>query len=216
MAKSFAERVEEVLGELHGMAWPLLEEPQKRKIVGKIAAGVDRYGDSMAAWARALGCGESTVRRRLEHFRSSDPIDGTDRRTPESLAREERAAKAVLRDPQRVAKLLDDPKAAQSLARAAAQHEAKVEAQVRRETRERAPDLAERAAFNALAGNLLRVRRMFAQTLDEARGERLHKAERDALREDVQQIAAIADWFTSFLDSGASDFDTELEQLLEG
>jgi hypothetical protein len=216
MAKDFAERVEEVLGELHGMAWPLLEEPQKRKIVGKVTQGIDRYGDTYAAWARVLGCDERTVRRRVEHFRSSDAIDGTDRRNAETEDRQLRAAKMILRDERLVDRLLDDPKASRSLARAAAQHEAKVEAEVKRQTRERAPDLAERAAFNTLAGNLLRVRRLFAQTLDEAREERLHKAEREALHGEVEQVQAIADWWLSFLDSGASDFETELEKLLEG
>jgi len=38
MAKTFEDRVEEVLGALHGMAWPLLEEADKRKIVGKLTS----------------------------------------------------------------------------------------------------------------------------------------------------------------------------------
>jgi len=210
MAKSFAERVEEVLGELHGMAWPLLEESQKRKIVGRVVQGVDRYGDSHNAWARALGVARETLRARCDHYRSSEPIDGAQARK-ETEARRVRAAKQTLADPRLVEELLDDPSTARSIAKAAAQHEAKVEAQVRRETRERAPDLAERAAFNALAGNLLRARRLYAQTLDEARQERLHKAEREALRDDVMQFVALSDWWLSFLDSGASDFDTELE-----
>lgn len=215
MAQTFEERVEEVLGELHGMAWPLLEESQKRKIVGKVARGVDR-GDSYAAWGRALGCDESTIRKRIGRFRRSEPIDGAGRPDAETVARTIRAAKQTLSDPSMVEAILDDPKASRALAQAAAKHEAKVEAEVKRQTRERAPELAERAAFNSLAGNLLRIRRLFAQTLDEARQEKLHKAERDALRDDVEQIAVIADWFASFLDSGASDFETELEKLLEG
>ena len=49
MAKTFEDRVEEVLGALHGMAWPLLEEADKRKIVGKVVSGIDRHKNSRRA-----------------------------------------------------------------------------------------------------------------------------------------------------------------------
>jgi hypothetical protein len=108
MSQTFEERVEEVLGELHGMAWPLLEESEKRKIVGKVARGIDK-GDTNAAWARALGVSESGLRGRLERFRRSEPIDGQRAQDHNTVNRQMRGAKAVLRDEGLLEELLEDP-----------------------------------------------------------------------------------------------------------
>jgi hypothetical protein len=75
MTQTFEDRVEEVLGLLHGMAWPILEERDKKRVVAKVARGIDK-GDTAAAWARALGCDRTTIARRVEHFRRQEPIDG--------------------------------------------------------------------------------------------------------------------------------------------
>jgi hypothetical protein len=215
MAQTFEERVEEVLGELHGMAWPLLDEPQKRKIVGKIVRGIDRYGDSQADWTRALGVAKATLSDRIAHFRRSEPMDGV-RRVAENERKRLNHAKAVLRDPELVEKLLDDRSTARAIAKAAAEHQETVERQERAAQRGRAPELVDRAGFNAVAGDLLRLRVKYARVLDDARELKLKRDEAQALRDDVESIAAITDWFVSFLDSGASDFDTELEKMLEG
>jgi hypothetical protein len=108
--KTFEDRVEEVLGLLHGMAWPLLDEPQKKKVVAKVAAGIDK-GDTRTAWARALGCDEATIRRRVERFRRSEPVDGA---TPPTWTQDPsriRAAKNVLKDPIAAAEVMKDPAA---------------------------------------------------------------------------------------------------------
>lgn len=98
MAKTFEDRVEEVLGALHGMAWPLLEEADKRKIVGKVVHGVDRYGDTYAAWGRALGVLPDTLTKRCHHFRRSEAIDGSRAPDPETQRKRISHAKSVLRD----------------------------------------------------------------------------------------------------------------------
>lgn len=215
MAQTFEERVEEVLGELHGMAWPLLEEPQKRKIVGKVARGIDK-GDSIRGWGRALGVAEATLRGRLDHFRRSEPIDGA------STARAIREARAAnlrygLKDPEVLAEVMrDDPAVRRSIAKAAVAHQADVEAAIHAENKRRAPGLTHRAGFNDVAGDLLRVRQVYAKALETARTLDLDASEADALLDDVTKIAQITGWFESWLSSGADDFDTELERILEG
>lgn len=124
-------------------------------------------------------------------------------------------AKWALQDPETVAHLLRDKPTARAIAKAAAEHQEIVERQERKAQRERTPELMDRAGFNAIAGGLLKIRVKFARLLDDARELRLKKDEKAALREDVESILAIADWFVSFLDSGASDFDSELEKLME-
>lgn len=215
MAQTFEERVEEVLGELHGMAWPLLDEPQKRKITGKVGRGVDK-GDTVAAWARALGVPDATLRDRLRRFSRSEPIDGRGAREQENDRIRVAHAKRVLRDPDLTAELMDDPATRRSIAKAAIQHQAEVE-QVERQTQsKRAPGLVHGARFNDIAGDLLRVRHLYAKALNAARELDLDAGEADALAEDIEKIAQITGWFESWLSSGADDFDTELERILEG
>lgn len=108
MANTFEARVEEVLGVLHGMAWPVLDEADKRKIVGKVVQGIDRYGDTQAMWVRALRVSQATLSERITHFRSSEPIDGSARNTDSDLNRSKaiRHAKSVLRDPAAAAEVM--------------------------------------------------------------------------------------------------------------
>jgi hypothetical protein len=214
MAQTFEERVEEVLGLLHGMAWPLLEEADKRKVIAKVAKGIDR-GDTAAAWGRALGCDRTTVARWVERFRKSEPIDGV-RPAPETVARRFRAAKQTLSDPVLVEQLYEDPTARRVLRNAAFEHEQKVETEVKAESKKRAPELHHRMGWNEVAGDLLRVRQLFGKALDAAKELELDAEEAAALEDDLKKIAAIGEWFESFLKSGASDFDTELSKILEG
>lgn len=212
MSKTFEERVEEVLGELHGMAWPLLEEPQKRKIMSKVAKGIDQ-GDSYTAWGRALGTSDNTIRRQIERLRRSEPIDGPAPSNPETDARKLRAARAVLEDERLSGKLLDDPRAARGLAKAAQKHEARIEAVVRREQQERAPGLVAKANFNEAAGELLRARKAAQKSLEIARNARFKKDEREALLEDVLNLANVAAFYESFLNGDVVDWDEALSEL---
>ena len=216
MAEEFADRIEEVLGLLHGMAWPLLEEAEKKKVVAKVARGVDRFGDTVAAWARALGVADRTLRDRLDRFRRSEPVDGLRGRDHNTTGRALRGARQVLRDPKLVAELMEDPATRRSIAKAAVEHQADVEATERQTQRQRAPGVVHRSGFNEVAGDLLRARHLYAKALEAARRLDLDAGEADALMDDVTKIAQITGWFESWLSSGADDFDTELERILEG
>ena len=216
MAQTFEERVEEVLGALHGMAWPLLEESEKKKIVAKVARGIDRYGDSQRGWARALGVSESTLRARIDHFRRLEPMDGAQAQIHNTTGRALRGARQALRDPKLVAQLMEDPATRRSIAKAAVEHQAEVEVTERQAQRQRAPGVVHRSGFNEVAGDLLRVRHLYAKALEAARRLDLDVGEADALLDDVTKIAQITGWFESWLNSGADDFDTELERILEG
>jgi hypothetical protein len=117
---SFEDRVEEVLGLLHGMAWPLLEEKEKRRIVARVAAGIDK-GDTYAAWGRALGCSDGLIRQRVVRFRSKEPVDGA---APSAWTQDPsriRAAKNVLKDPVAAAEVVKalDPTARREMVEAA-------------------------------------------------------------------------------------------------
>ena len=213
MSQTFEDRVEEVLGVLHGMAWPLLEETEKKKITTKVAKGIEK-GDTIAAWARALGVPDGTLRDRLKRLPTSDPIDGSRARSENDRIRVSHA-KAVFKDDKLVDQLLEDRQAGTALAKAAARHQAKVEREVEAETKARAPGLVHRASWNAVAGDLLRVRNLYAKALDASRTLDLADDEAEALMEEVKDIAQITDWFESWLKSGAADFDTELDRILE-
>ena len=215
MAQTFEDRVEEVLGALHGMAWPLLEEAEKKKIVGKVARGVDR-GDSQRAWARALGISESTLRARIDHLRRSEPVDGARAADHNTTGRALRGARQVLRDPELVAELMQEPAVRRNIAKAAVEHQAEVEIAEARRQKKAAPDLTHRSGFNDVAGDLLRVRHLYAKALDAARQLDLDAGEADALMDDVTKIAQVTGWFESWLNSGAADFDSELDRILEG
>lgn len=115
MAETFEDRVEAVLGELHGMAWPLLEESDKRKIVGKVVRGIDKYGDTAAAWGRALGVARQTLSDRIAHFRRSEPIDSR-AQDKENRAKAVRHAKVVMRDPESAADVIGSLKPAERAA----------------------------------------------------------------------------------------------------
>lgn len=98
MAKTFEDRVEKVLGMLHGMAWPLLEDKDKHRIVAEVVRGMDNYGDTAAMWARALGCDRTTVARWVERFRRSEPLE--DRaRAAENARKRLSHARTVMKDP---------------------------------------------------------------------------------------------------------------------
>ena len=214
MAEEFADRIEEVLGLLHGMAWPLLEEAEKKKVVAKVARGVDKYGDTVAAWARALGVARETLSRWLGHYRRSEPIESVTAHN--TTGRALRGARQVLRDPGLVAELMEDPATRRSIAKAAVEHQTEVEVTERQAQRQRAPGVVHRSGFNEVAGDLLRVRHLYAKALEAARILDLDTGEADALLDDVTKIAQITGWFESWLSSGADDFDTELERILEG
>jgi len=215
VAQTFEERVEEVLGALHGMAWPLLEESEKKKIVAKVARGIDK-GDTIAAWSRALGVPARTIGQRVDRFRRSEPVDGAARPDHNTVGRALRGARQVLRDPKLVAELMEDPATRRSIAKAAVEHQAEVEETERQTQRQRASGVVHRSGFNEVAGDLLRVRHLYAKALEAARALDLDAGEADALLDDVTKIAQITGWFESWLNSGADDFDTELERILEG
>jgi Family of unknown function (DUF6192) len=216
MAQTFEDRVEEVLGLLQGMAWPLLEEADKRRVVGKVAKGIDR-GDALRAWGRALGVPESTLRARLDHFRSQEPIDGARPRIDAETKRKKLwAARSVLQDPQLVDELVEDRATRRALSDAAQRHQDAIESEVKADSKKRAPELHHRMGWNEVAGDLLRVRQLFGRALEAAKELKLDPEETAAFRDDLKAIAAIGEWFESFLDSGNADFDTELERLLEG
>lgn len=212
MAQAFEDRVEEVLGLLHGMAWPLLEEAEKKKIVAKVARGVDQ-GDTVAAWARALGVARETLSRWIGHYRRSEPIESVTAHN--TIGRALRGAKQALRDPQLVAELMEDPAARRAIAKAAVDHQAQIEQAEHAAQAKRTPGLTHRSRFNDVAGDLLRVRHLYGKTLNAARELDLDPGEADALAEDIEKIAQITGWFESWLDSGADDFDTELARILE-
>lgn len=90
------------------------------------ARGVDRYGDTVRSWARALSVEESVLRRRLDRFRRSEPIDGA-ARLHNTTGRALRGAKQALRDPHLIAELMDDPTTRRAIAKAAVEHQAQVE-----------------------------------------------------------------------------------------
>lgn len=216
MAEEFTDRVEEVLGLLHGMAWPILEETEKKRIVAKVVRGIDRYGDTVAAWARALGAERTTLARRIDRFRRSEPVDGSAAQIHNTTGRALRGAKQALRDPQLVAELMEDPTTRRAIAKAAVEHQAQVEETEHAAQAKRAPGLVHGARFNDVAGDLLRVRHLYAKALNAARELDLDAGEADALTEDIEKIAQITGWFESWLESGADDFDTELDRILEG
>ena len=103
-----------------------------------------------------------------------------------------------------------------SIAKAAVEHQAEVEETERQHQRQRAPGVVHRSGFNEVAGDLLRARHLYAKALEAARRLDLDAGEADALMDDVTKIAQITGWFESWLASGADDFDTELERILEG
>jgi hypothetical protein len=216
MAQTFEERVEEVLGLLHGMAWPLLEEADKKKVVARVAKGIEK-GDTVAAWARALGVDRSVLARRIENFGTSEAIDGRAPRIDAETKRKKLgAARLVLQDPQLVDELVEDRATRRALADAAQRHQDAIETEVKAESKKRAPELHHRMGWNEVAGDLLRVRQLFGKALDAAKELELDDEEAAALEDDLKKIAAIGEWFESFLKSGASDFDTELSKILEG
>jgi hypothetical protein len=112
MSSTFEDRVEEVLGALHGMAWPLLDEAEKRKITGKIVQGIDKHEDTQAMWCRALRVSSTTLSRRIEHFRRSEPIDDS-AQDKENREKAVRHAKVVMRDPDAAAEVIGSLKPAE-------------------------------------------------------------------------------------------------------
>lgn len=206
MSKTFEDRVEEVLGELHGMAWPLLEENEKRRIIGIIDRGIETYGDSMSDWARGLGVSRQLLSNRLQRFRRSEPIDDA-ARLHNTVNRQIRGAKAVLRDPELTAEVLKDPAiraAAQEALETSRETTADYERQVQRDLGTSAHRLF--AALDAATSTIRRA-------LPFAQDARLGSRQAEQLEERLGRLQAGIDLIRQAATSG--DWDDELAELLD-
>jgi hypothetical protein len=163
--------------------------------------------------ARQLDRDEYWVRKMIDYAGNARALPFEGRAEQNRVA----ATKKLLREapPEEVARIIEsDPQIATNVAKAAQRVEQASVERVRREQRERTPELVHRAGFNEVAGDLLRLKRTYALALDKARELDLEADEAEALDEQVDGIGAITDWFHSFLRSGSRGFEQDLANLL--
>jgi hypothetical protein len=206
-------------------SWEIMDEEQRDELMAKVV--LPRYGKTTAdgvklgptTWAQMFGAGSNVIANRVLRLRESEKraAETITRTEPEWKRASRRHAKLVLReaDPDELAELFrSDERIATNVAKAAQRSQETRQDEVRREQKERAPDLVHRAGFNEVAGELLRIKRAYGSALNTARELKLDSWEAEALAEQVAGIAAIGDWFRSFLESGSRGFDQDLEDLL--
>jgi hypothetical protein len=210
IGKTWAEVLESVVQ--HGLPWQAMADDQKisyaraaKRYIGDVTAdGVRLTWDRLGEAVMTTGDAVKSYFRRSEtgNIRSSTATPIEVRRVKSDIAK-----------PGVVDKLLADPKTAAIIAKAATQHEARVEAEVKRQTRERSPELADRAEFNEAAGELLKARRAAGRSLEIAQANRFRKDEREALLDDVLKLANIAGWYEALINGDRVDWDEALKEL---
>jgi hypothetical protein len=210
-------------------SWEIMDEEQRDELMAKIV--LPRYKKTTAdgvklgpsAWAEMFGVPSAdTIRKRVERLKEGQERLAGKRTTsePEWVRVDRRAMKRQLResDPEELAEILrSDQKIATNVAKAAIRSQEIREDEVRREQKERAPELVHRAGFNEIAGDLVRIKRTYGVALKKARELELDDEEAEALAEQITGnagINAISDWFLAFLQSGSRGFDQDLEDLL--
>ena len=203
-------------------SWEIMDEEQRDQLMKKIV--LPRYSKTTAdgvklgpsAWAKMFGASSGAIQKRIERLKASrKPSEQT---TTRALSPERtRHIRSGLREakPEEIARMIEgDPKIARNVAKAAQKVEQATIERVTRQQRARSPELVHRSGFNDVAGDLLKIKRTYAATLDRARELNLEADEAEALDEQVDGIGAITDWFHSFLRSGSRGFEQDLENLL--
>jgi len=87
--------------------------------------------------------------------------------------------------------------------------------EMKREQKERAPELVARYGFSDTLSDIFRAKRAYAQALAKVQELDLDDEEREAILEVVDALGVIHEWFRSFLKSGTRDFDSELDAILQ-
>lgn len=203
-------------------SWEIMDEQQRDELMAKIV--LPRYRKTTAdgvklgpsAWAKMLGASAKAVESRVYRLKQSQKAVAANPARTLSPERT-RHVRSGLReaDSEDIARILEsDPKIALKVAKAAQQVERAAVERTRQTQRQRSPELVHRAEFNEVAGALLRMKRLYASTLNEVRDLELDADEAEALDEQIDGIGVITDWFHSFLRSGSQGFEQDLENLL--